>query len=124
MGEAVKERCAHFGIAKHYSPIAEAEIGGHDDAGAPVKLTQQMEEQYAARGAERQVARLIQNHEIGAGQTLGDLPGLAPGLFLLQRVGQLDGQEETNLSVVMRDGPDAEGCRDVRFAGARATVSR
>ena len=53
MGEAVEERGGHLGIAEDRGPFAEAEVRGDDDAGAFVKLAQQMEEQRPARGAER-----------------------------------------------------------------------
>ena len=48
-------------------PLAEAEISRDDDAGALVELAQQMEEQGPAGGAERQIAKLIEDDEIGAG---------------------------------------------------------
>ena len=48
MGEAVEQGGGHFGITEDGSPFAEAEIGGDDDAGALVKLAEQMEQQGAA----------------------------------------------------------------------------
>ena len=53
-----------------------------------------------------------------AGEPLGDLPGLALGLFLLQGVDPLDGREDPDFLAMMLHGLDAEGGRDVRFAGA------
>ena len=44
MGEPVEQRGSHLGIAEDRSPFAEAEVGGDHDAGALVKLAQQMEE--------------------------------------------------------------------------------
>ena len=48
VGETVEERCRHLGVAEHCSPFAEAQVGRDDDAGALVKLAQQVEEQRAA----------------------------------------------------------------------------
>ena len=48
MGEAVEQGSGHFRVAEHRGPFAEAEVGGDDDAGAFVKLAQQVEEQRAA----------------------------------------------------------------------------
>jgi len=45
MGEPVEQSGGHLGISEDAGPFAEAEIGGDDDAGALVKLAQQMEEQ-------------------------------------------------------------------------------
>ena len=44
MCEAIEERRRHLGVAEHRGPLAEAEIGGDDDAGALIELAQQMEE--------------------------------------------------------------------------------
>ena len=48
MREPVQQRCSHLGITKHAGPLAEAQVGGDDDAGVLVELTQQMEQQRAA----------------------------------------------------------------------------
>jgi hypothetical protein len=118
VGEAVEQGGGHLGIAEDRGPFAEAEVGGDDDAGALVELAEQMEEQRPARGAERQVAQLVEDHEVEAGQAFGDLPGLALGLFLFEGVDQFDGREEADLAAVMLDGLDAEGGRDMGLAGA------
>ncbi len=73
MREAVEQSGRHLGIAEDAGPFAEAEVGGDDYAGALVEFTQQMEQQCAARCAERQVAQLIENDEIGMGKPTGDL---------------------------------------------------
>ncbi len=55
-----------------------------------------------------------------AEQPLGDLAGLALGLFLLQRIDELDGGEEPDLLAVMLDGLNAEGGGEMGLAGAGA----
>ena len=52
-------------------------------------------------------------------EALGDLPGLALGLLLLERVDELDGGEEADRRSVMLDGLDAERRGDMGLAGAR-----
>ena len=91
MGEAVEQGCGHLGITEDRGPFTEAQIGGDHDAGAHVKFAQQMEEQGAARGAERQIAQFVEDHEVEPGQTFSDLSDLALGLLLLKGVDQLDG---------------------------------
>ena len=103
---------------KTLGPLAEAQVGGDDDAGALVELAEQVEQQGAARGAERQVAELVEDHEIGVEQAIGDLPGLVLALLLLERVDQVDRGEEPDLLAVMLDGLDAEGRGEVGLAGA------
>ena len=48
VGEAIEQSRRHLGVAKHPGPFAEAEVRGDDDAGALVKLAEQVEEQGAA----------------------------------------------------------------------------
>lgn len=57
-------------------------------------MSQRMEQQLAAILGERQVAELVQHHQIDAGQLVGELAGLSgPGLGL-QPVHQVDDVEE------------------------------
>lgn len=104
MGETIKQCCGHLGVAEDAGPFAEAEVCGDNDAGAFVEFAQKMEEQGTAGGTERQVSQLVQDHEVGFHQRLGDLASLALGLFLLQRVDQLDRREEAHALAVMLDG--------------------
>ena len=69
MSEAIEERGRHLGVAEHGGPFAEAEIGRDDDAGAFIELAQQVEEQGAAGGAERQITKLVEDDEIGMGES-------------------------------------------------------
>ncbi|MNY44013.1 hypothetical protein D3C86_1790050 [compost metagenome] len=43
MREAVEQRGGHLGIAEDAGPLAEAQVGGDDDARVLVELAQQME---------------------------------------------------------------------------------
>ena len=95
MGEAVEQRRRHLRVAEHRRPFAEAQIGRDDDAGALVELAEQMEEQRAAGGAERQVAKLVEDDEIGMGEPAGELPWLALVLFLFEGVDEFDGKRRT-----------------------------
>ena len=120
MGETVEQGGGHLGIAKDRGPFAEAEVGGDDDAGPFVEFAQQMEQQCPARGAERQVAQFVQDHEVELGHCLGNLSGFSLGLFLFEGVDQFDGGEEAHLAAMMLDGLNTDGRCNVGFAGARA----
>ena len=113
MGKAIEQGGGHLSISKDRGPFAEAEVGGDRHAGALVELAQQMEQQGPARGAEWQVSQLVQDHEVELGQAFRDLPGLALGFFLFERVDQFDGREEADLPAVMLDGLDAKRCCDM-----------
>src|SRR5271166_2706407 len=99
---------------------AEAEVGRDDDAGAFVQLTQQMEEQRSAGGAEWQVAEFVEDDEVGVGKPPGDLSGLALKLFLFERIDELDGGEEPDALAMMFDGLDADRGCEMRLAGSGA----
>src|SRR5580704_16754658 len=68
VSETIEESRCHLRVAEHGCPLAKAEIGRNDDAGSLVELAQQMEEQGPAGGAERQVAKLVEDDEIGVGE--------------------------------------------------------
>jgi hypothetical protein len=102
MGEAIEQRRRHLGVAEHVAPLAEAQVGSDDHAGPLVELAEQVEQQGAARRTERQIAKLVQDHEIQAEQTVGELPSSVGGFLLLQRVNQVDcGKEPDLLAAVL-----------------------
>ncbi len=68
-----------------------------------------MEQQGAARGAERQISKFVEGDEVGADQAFGDLAGRAQQFLLLERVDELDGGEEADLPAQVFDGLDADG---------------
>jgi hypothetical protein len=78
-----------------------------------------MEEQRSAGGAERQVAKLVEDDEIGVGEPGRDLAGFALKLLLLESVDEFDGGEEPYALAVMLDGLDADCGGEMRLAGSR-----
>ena len=109
-----------FGVAEHGSPLAEAEIGGDDDAGGLIELAQQMEEQGSAGGVERQVVKLVEDNEIGVGEPGGDLSWLALKLLLFKSVDEFDGGEEPHALAMVLDGLDADRRGEMCLACAGA----
>lgn len=91
MGQPIEQSRGHLGIAEHARPFGEAEVRGDDDAGLLVELGEQMEQERAARWAEGQISELIEDHEVKADETLGQLPGLVRGLLLLERIDEING---------------------------------
>src|SRR5580704_15079826 len=120
MGEAVEQRSRHLRVAEHGGPFAEAQISRDDDAGTLVELAEQMEEQRSAGGAERQVAKLVEDDEIGVGESGCDLAGFALKLLLFESVDEFDGGEEPDALAVMLDGLDADRCSEMRLPRAGA----
>src|SRR5882757_6747726 len=120
VGETVEQRGRHLGVAEHGGPLAEAEISRDDDAGALVELAQQVEEQGPAGGAERQVAKLVEDDEIGVGEPRRDLAGSALKLLLFESVDEFDGGKEPYALAVMLDGLDADRGGEMRLARAGA----
>src|SRR6516225_3746384 len=90
MGQAVEQRGRHFGIAEHARPFPKRKIGGDDDGGALVKPADEVEQKLTAGLCERQIAELVENDEVHAGQMFGEpaLPAVA-GLGL-EAVDEID----------------------------------
>src|SRR5271170_240787 len=120
VGETVEQRGCHLGVAEHGGPLAEAKISRDDDAGALVELAQQIEEQRPAGGAERQVAKLVEDDEIGVSEPGRDLARFALKLLLFKSVDEFDRGEEPNALAVMLDGLDADRRSEMRLACAGA----
>jgi len=125
VGEAVDRRRRHFRVAEDSGPFAEVEVRRDDDAGAFVELAQQVERQRAAGGAERagrlfrnrrEVAKLVEDDEVGVGEASGDLPGFSLVFFLFKGVDEFDGREEPDALAVMLDGLDADRGGQMRLA--------
>jgi len=92
--ETVEQRGGHLGIAKNGRPFAEGEIGRDDDRGALVEAADQVEQQLAARLREWQVAQLVEDDEVEAGEIIGK-PALAARSALgCEAIDEIDGVEE------------------------------
>src|SRR5882762_7491335 len=77
-----------------------------------------MEEQRPAGGAERQVAKLVEDDEIGVSEPGRDLARFALKLLLFKSVDEFDRGEEANALAVMLDGLDADRRSEMRLACA------
>src|SRR4029077_8685969 len=111
----VRRALQHLGVAEYGCPLAEAEIGGDDDAGALIELAQQIEEQRPAGGAERQIAKLVEDDEIGVGEPGCDLARFALKLFLFKSVDEFDGGEEPDALAVVLDRLRRSQWRDAQL---------
>ena len=85
-----------FGVAEHLRPIGECQIGGDQQRGVFVEFADQVEQQLAARLAERQIAEFIDDDEIVAQQLLGQPATTTGGLLLLQLIDEIDQIEEAS----------------------------
>ena len=93
MREAIQEGRRHFGVAEDARPFAEGEIGGDDDRGALVEPVDQMKQHLAAGLSERQIAKLVEDDEVHAGEAVGQPPlsaGAGDGEMRLAGAGSSD----------------------------------
>src|SRR3984957_12210031 len=120
VGKTIEQRGRHLRVAEHGCPLAKAEIGRDDDAGALVELAQQMEEQRSAGGAERQVTQLVEDDEIGVGEPGGDLSWFALKLLLFESVDEFNGGEEADALAMVLDRLDADRGGEMRLPRAGA----
>ena len=120
MGEPIEQRGGELRIPEHGGPLAEAQIGRDHHAGALVELREQVKEQCPAGLAERQVAQLVQDHQVRVRQPISHLPLLAVRLLLLQDIDQLDHREEAHAPMMALNGFDSQRRGEVSFPGARS----
>src|SRR6516165_12107747 len=135
MGQAVEQRGRHFGIAEHARPFPKRKIGGDDDGGALVEPADEVEQKLTAGLRERQIAELVENDEVHAGQMFGEpaLPTVA-GLGL-EPVDEVDDVVEAFSGAIAnatpRDGngqmalasPGPSDQHDVALLGDEAATS-
>src|SRR5918994_214594 len=90
MGEPVEERGGHLSVAEDARPLAEGQIGSDDDRGALIEAADQVEQELAAGLGKGQIAELVENDEVHAGEVVGET-ALAAGAGLgVEPVDQVD----------------------------------
>src|SRR6202007_1681053 len=72
VSEPVQQRCCHFGVGEDARPFAKGGICSDNDRGALVEPADKMEQELAAGLGEGQVAKLIENDEVHAGQVISN----------------------------------------------------
>ena len=77
-----------------------------------------MEEQRSAGGAERQIAKLVEDDEIGVGEPSRDLARFALKLLLFESIDEFDGGEEPDALAMVLDRLDADCSGEMRLARA------
>src|SRR5690606_5408197 len=103
--EPVDQCGRHLGVSEDARPFCESAIGGDDEAGALVKLRDEVEEQLPAGLGEGQIAEFGEYDEVEPGQMIGNA-ALPPGAGLgLQPVDQIDDVEEASASTVADQRP-------------------
>src|ERR1700733_16021061 len=79
-----------------------------------------MKELGSAGGAEWQIAKLVEDDEIGVGEPGGDLARFALKLLLFKSVDEFDGGEEPDALAMGLDRLDADCSGEMRLARAGA----
>ena len=80
----------HLGVAEDAGPFPEGQVGGDDHRGLLVELAHEVEEQLAPGSSERQIAQLVEHHEIKPDELRSQMPGFAQAGLFLQTVHQID----------------------------------
>jgi len=117
MGDAIEQGSCHFGIAEHGHPFGERQVGCDNQRGLLVKLANQMEQEGAAGGRERQIAQFIEDHSVGLDQLSGQISCFPLLFFALQLVHQIDRVIKADAFALM-DGGNTQSRGQVGFAGS------
>jgi hypothetical protein len=119
MGEPVEQRGRHLRVAEDARPLAEGEIGRNDDRSLLVETADEVEEELTAGLSEGQIAELVEDDEIEAGEVIGDA-ALASGARLsLEPIDEIDDIVEAGTGRVA-DAAAGDGDREVGLAGPGA----
>jgi hypothetical protein len=120
VGQPIEHGGCHFGVAEHLRPIGEGEVGGDQQRGVFVEFADQVEQQLAARLAERQIAEFVDDDEIVAQQLLGQPATTTGGLLLLQLIDEIDQIEEASSGAGANDASRLGSF--VRISGSRTAT--
>jgi hypothetical protein len=72
MGETIEQSRRHLRITEHARPFAKSEIGRDDHRRPFIEAADHVEQKLSAGLSERQVARLIKDDEVEAGEIIGE----------------------------------------------------
>src|SRR5512138_699949 len=118
MREPVEQRGGELLVAaEDFDPLAEGQVGGDDDAAALVAVGEHVEEQLAAHAVEGHEAELVDDEQLDAVQSALQPTKLSRITSFYQRAHQVGGACE-EYSAACASSFDAEGNREMRFAGA------
>lgn len=119
VGKPVEERRCHLGITEDSRPFAKRQVGCDDDRGPLVEFADQVEQELAAGLGEREIAELIKDQEVEAGdQVRGPTLSFCPG-FGVELVHQIDDVEEPSATAISDAGPgDTDGEMGLSGSGA------
>ena len=117
VGEPVDDGLGEPGVGEHLGPLAEGEVGGHDQRAAFVALGDDLEDDFGGALGQRQVAEFVEDDEFGARVAADDACELSSRLGLLQLVGQAGERREAHAPSLLA-GADGERDREVRLAAA------
>ena len=119
VGEAVEECRGHLCVAEDGRPFAKGEVGCDDDRSSFVEFADQVEQELAAGLSEREIAKLVQDQEVEAGDQV-----CGPALSFRARLGiefvhQIDDVEEPAPAAVANAGAgNADGEMGLAGSGA------
>ena len=115
MGQAVEQRRCHLGVAEDRRPFAEVE-GRHDDRGALVKATDEVEQKPGARLGERQISQVVEDQDVETAQEIRRASLSVGAGFGIQLVPQVHDVEEAS-PLATPDARPADAHGKVGFAG-------
>jgi len=100
VGEPVEERGGHLGVAEDGRPLTERQVGCDDDRGPFIELADQVKQELATGLVEREIAKLVEDQEVEAGdQVCGPPLSFSLG-FCIELVDQIYDVEEPSPSAV------------------------
>jgi len=116
--EAVEQRGGDNGIAEDVTPLGEAAVRGQDHGAALVAGVDELEEQIAAAGDDREIADLVDDEQARPAEEADALLQASFALGTGERRDEVGESREVDALACLH-GLDAESRRKVALAGSR-----
>ena len=127
VGEPIDDGFGHPGVGEHLGPLAERQVGGHDQRPAFVQFGEDLEDELGGAVWQGEIAELVEADDLGAGVAADDpaeLPA-AVGLLELVREGSEGGEPDPSSLVAGANGErDGRCVLPVPLSPIRMMLSR
>jgi len=104
MGDAIEQCRFYLGFTEDTDSFDNGQVGGDDQRGLFVELSDELEQQGAAGRREWQIPQFIEDHRVSLDQLAGHVSSTCRLLFPLQLVHQIDRVVEANAFAAIDGG--------------------
>src|SRR3982750_4704540 len=102
MGKTVNDGFSHLGVTEDFCPLFKIEVSGNQDRDLFIQIGQQLKEQWAGFGINRDVAHFINHNEMEIQQAVHPAGCKVVGLCVEQGAGEINEFEAADTVLMLR----------------------